>query len=196
MSAESTVETTADIALRLLRTIARPLILARFRKDSCIVSTAVACEFLRWAGVRAKPIELEVLAYNAAAVELVRAGVPASEWPDEAWSVGITQTSDVKPSHWQGAHLCTLIDERTLLDLSADQISRPHRGMTVPEPIVLPWNAELTEGVSDEGMLIMYRRPDKPDTSFRSSPDWRLKERRAAIVSELVRLARVMGADR
>lgn len=185
-----------DSAVRLLTTVARPLILQRFSRDSCIVSTAVACEFLSWAGVRAKPIELEVLAYNAAAVEQLNAHVPADEWPDEAWSVGIVQSTPTQPRRWKGAHLCTLIEERSLLlDLSADQLSRPLRRMTVPGPILTPWDGERAAIVSDDATAIIYRRPERADPSFRSSPDWRLKERRAPIVRELVRLARVMGAQ-
>lgn len=188
-----------DDAVRHLTTFARPLILNRWRKDSCLVSTAVALDFLSWAGVKAKPMEVEVLAYNALAVELIERGVPYTEWPADAWSVGIVQ-ADSDPEQrkykaWTGAHLVTLVAERTLLDLSADQLSRPLYRMSVPGPIVLPWDGDGTKAVSAEGAIVVYRRPERPDLSFRSSPDWRLRGRRADIVSELVRLARLVGAE-
>lgn len=136
------------------------------------------------------------MAYNACAVEQLERGVMHDDWPDEAWGVAIMQnTPTTKPGRWKGAHLCALVENETLLDLSADQFSRPLRRMNVPGPIVLPWDGTLTKAINDEdGTLVVYRRVEKPDPSFRSSPDWRLKERRNDIVSELIRLARLLGA--
>lgn len=187
----------ADDAVKHLATFARPLILSKFRRDSCIVSTAIACDFLTWAGVRAKPIEVELMAYTAAALPLVERGVPFDEWPDEAWSVGIVQEHGDRARHdWQGAHLCTLVEQRILLDLSADQVSRPLRRLNVPGPVVLPWESTSAVAANDAGTTLVYRVPERPDPSFRSSPDWKLRGRRSAIVAELVRLARLVGAER
>lgn len=191
----------ADEAVKFLATLARPLILQTFSRDSCIASTAVACDFCEWAGVHVRPLEVEVMAWNALALEQLAADVPFEQWPADAWSVGVKQnTPDThrKPRGrpWSGAHLVAIVDRSTLLDLSADQLSRPIYRMPVPGPVVLPWDGIEARAVNDEtGVQLMYRVPVKPDLSFRSSPDWRLRGRRQHIVSELVRLARLVGAE-
>lgn len=110
--------------------------------NSCILSTRIGLEVLERHGVRAVAQAVRVAAYNTEGIRLFMQEVPHSEWPDSAWSVGIEGTGKVTPETkaWDG-HLVLIVRNpnrtRTLIDLTADQLDRPHHNINVSGPVFI-----------------------------------------------------------
>lgn len=175
--------------VKILATEARPLILQNFRPDSCIVSTAVACDVLAYADIPATRCEVLMIAANHAAIPCIANNVPLADWPDEAWSVGVVPgQGDSREAAWPGGHLVAIAtihpDLRLLIDLSADQANRPLRGMPILEPVVAPWDGSKT-AVSNDTTVVMYRRAGRP-SRIAHAPDWVDRTRRQPIVDTLI----------
>ena len=103
---------------------ARPAVLARFAPDSCIATTRVIIEALRYFGVPAVAWPVNMVMFNAAAWPLVKARVPAAEWPEDAWSVGFAAAGTAadgtaepgqgRPRRRAGHHARRAVDARRL----------------------------------------------------------------------------------
>jgi hypothetical protein len=100
--------------------------------DTCVLASHVAIETIRAAGGRARPFAVVVSAYSAEMVRRLNAGEvpPTDEEPEryEEWiAAGATgcvvghPDAEVPADRYNG-HLCALVAERYLLDLSADQL--------------------------------------------------------------------------
>lgn len=146
----------------------REVILENFRQDSCIASTLVGQRVFAAHGIDSKPVTVHVTAYNRAWDSARRARVPVGQMPDNAWSVGIhgDDSLDRKNNRWNG-HLALLVPrwegKRLLMDLSADQLSRPDHDLVVPGPVCLRlsglWTPEdpAVASVSGGNVTIEYR---------------------------------------
>lgn len=174
--------------IEFLLTEGRSIILERFKPSSCIASTRIGIDVLRGFGLRSYPIATRVVAYNAAAARLVTARVPVDEWPDEAWSVGIQGSGVSKAGEWDGHLVIGLRDSdgrEGVLDLSADQMSRPTRGLEITpilfHPPTWPFGATLANGV-----VIAYGKIKS--RSFKSSPDWSKDRARPSVLAIMDRL--------
>lgn len=188
--------------------VARPVIRERFRRDSCLVSTAIAVDVLDYFGIRARPVEVSILVGNAAAAECLSAELPMTEWPEDAWTVGTVRRGEQPDDErveksWDGAHLVALTDDGWLVDLAADQYAREHRAMPVEALTVELGEAgvarfEAGEAIAlggPEGSFIVYRRyPDQRPSSWRSVVDWRDRSRRRDLVGRIIRDLRRRGA--
>jgi hypothetical protein len=161
---------------------ARPTMLEYVRVDSCIASTKMGYEVLRYFGVPAVPRAVRMAAFNRTAWQAVEAGqVPDWEGTD-AWSVAIAgQGAPQTRGGWDG-HLVLLVHGRLLLDLSLDQADRPKKGIHLaPTMLLIPDPAAFTAGEwvryeHEDGTVLGYQRLD--DQGWRASRDWNHGERR------------------
>jgi len=184
---------------------ARPLIRQHYNADSCIAATLIVCGALEVLGIRAEPFNANLVACNARWMQLMgeRGGWPADEatmldWTRNlgAWNVGIglSYPHEVKPGQWNG-HLVALTEDRVLIDASADQASRPERGLVLPGTIL----ARHTRGFKTGGMRVVvpleqdalaFYTPERNKALPTNAPDWKRTDRLAPLVLELVELIR------
>lgn len=178
--------------------------LTQFHKtNNCILSTRLGVDVLQHYGVPARPQPVTVTAMNEEAYRLMAAGVPVPQWPDSAWSVGIEGTgkSDPATGSWDG-HLVIVLRNpertRTLIDLTADQLDRPHRGIDVGGPVFMDlkglWTPQdplytVTDDTPGSRTIVTYR-PLMTAGDWQAAPDWALyqdhhDELVAAVVKEL-----------
>lgn len=179
----------------LLVAKARPLILADFRADSCLASTRVAFDVLRAAGVRVKPMVTESVALNAQVCAAIDADRSLDE-DDVAAGARLVQTDLTLARHdtkrFPGHLVAVLPDDRLLVDLSADQVDRPAKGIYVPGPVVIPLTATWERGDHYAGLdlafggRLLYRRVRNPALDYRAAKDWAERDRTAHIVAALV----------
>ena len=161
-----------------------------FAPDHCINGTRVAVDALRVLGVYAKPVSVQFILFNAKAYALWEQGIPYTEWPPDAWSLGVGPGAVGTGGGWDG-HLCAEGDGFTL-DLSAAQFNRP--GLIIcDEPLLMP---ELPpEGMihtrDEHGQTVLIGR--WPENNYwRRASGW--KRLQPAEVREIVaRTVRVIG---
>ena len=159
--------------------ITRRHILELYPPNSCIASTRILIEVLRYFGCRAEPLPVKVLACNAAAAPLLEAGTPIAQWPESAYSIGVDATGTRADKGWDG-HLVVTAN-RHLIDPSADQLDRPDHDLRVPGPIVLPiqdWPVRAQR----HNTTIVYWPADSLG-NWATAPDWSLNrpEARSAV---------------
>lgn len=160
--------TSLDAVVYRLIEEGRPAILERFRPSSCIASTRVAVEVLRAHGFPAW------------------AQATRAMFTSPGWSVAIAGTGDMAEGQYD-AHVVAVAREgqrHVLVDLSADQASRPERGLIV-EPVAFafdgtwPIGKRLPSGAIAAYDLVRSR-------AYRSSPDWAQRSRWAYAVDRLL----------
>jgi hypothetical protein len=149
-----------------------------------------------------RPLAVKVAVFNAAARPLATAGVPVSDWPPEAHSIGIDGSGQHRPGGWNG-HLIAVTGGH-LIAGSLDQMSRPHRGITLSGPGVFPvapeWGAPGSGALEFEcggGGVIMYE--PIADGQWRRSVNWSRKaseiRQASGAAIRLLRAAQGSGAD-
>jgi hypothetical protein len=148
-------------APQAIAAVVRPLILERFRPDSCIASTVAVVQVSRYFGQYARTQPVRMCAWNAEAAGLMQAGVLMTEWPGSAWSVGVTGTDQVDPNGVWDGHLVA-VTATHLIDASLDQFSRPSKGITLtPSAFELSpeWAPDgVIAGRMDGGVVLCYER--------------------------------------
>lgn len=97
--------------------------------NSCILSTRLGVEALRSQRIRARALPVRLTVHNSAAHELRLAGSGDMEAWEAAGALAVQIGHHASASGWNG-HLVVLADERYLVDLSAAQVQRLHRGIT------------------------------------------------------------------
>ena len=126
------------------------------RQGSCIASVNVGLRVARYFGVPAHPQPVAV-AYRSATHSL------------GTYATGVV---DRTRGRWDG-HLVAIIDDRWLVDLSADQFDRPGRGLRVTRPVITGWEPATGDGSfhdPEHEVTATFRRVH--DTSFKRAPDW------------------------
>lgn len=176
--------------LDAVTTHARPILLENFRPDSCIASTKVGIDVLAYFGLRGQPMAVSAMLFNAEAMRLLSEGtsmedlhammtaIPADQ-SGGPWSLGLGVGAQ-QPGAWAGHLVIALPDYRTIVDLSADQASRPHKNMTVETFHAVIDNPDWWSGTdplvsfetSDGATLMLDRRTPDPD-GYRTAPNWR-----------------------
>lgn len=166
-----------------MKTIAqfvRRAVLGRYRADSCIESTAIFIDVLAELGVASAPVPVLVTAYNRAAQDVLThsPGLPMEQWPEDAWTVGQVPGQTPKPGGWPG-HLVAVVDTRAatrLVDVSADQMSRPGKGLVIPGPVLGRPSAGWAPGdvcvthLHETGVVLRWERTD--DTAWADTLAW------------------------
>lgn len=150
--------------------------------NTCILTTRLGVEVLTHYGLSAKAQPVRVAAWNREGITLHLRKVPHSQWPESAWSVGIegTGVSDRSTGAWDG-HLVVVLRNpsrtRTLIDLTADQLSRPQRGIDISGPILMDLTPVWAPGdmlftpPKEDGSVLGYE-PQVNAGGWRDAPDW------------------------
>lgn len=117
----------------------------------CLAAAAMTRDVyahLGFPGVRVLGVRAAV--FNDAGWNQWLKNTPPSDWPDEAWSVGVRGTGRVSEGSWDG-HAVAYVPARVgggeawLIDLSAPQMSRASRGINVP-PLALRVDGSFYDG--------------------------------------------------
>jgi hypothetical protein len=157
-------------------------------RDTCILHTHGAMQILSRLGVRCRPLPVQVQAFNPVIAEYMRAGhnpedLTPQEWEARGgWSVGVGfNTRDgiqTREGAWDG-HLVLLVRERFLLDLTADQLARPDRGLVIPRDGLCVEAREFVKGkrpdatVELDGSIVAYWHHRGPTAKRYVDHQWR-----------------------
>lgn len=172
-----------EVSVTDMKVIARAVrraVLTRYDVDSCIESTAIFIDVLSELGVESSPAPVLVSAFNRAAQHMLTyyPDVPVEHWPEEAWSVGQGPDQPPKPGGWPG-HLVAVVPTRAatrLVDVSADQMSRPEKDLVVPGPVIGRIPTDWGSGVAcathlhDTGTVVRWVLTE--DTSWAGTLAW------------------------
>lgn len=175
--------------LDALTEVARPIILEQFNPDSCIASTRIGIDALAYFGLRGEPLPVSALLFNPEAMDLLQHGTTMEDLKAQMdlipadgeggpWSLGLGLGSQ-QPGAWAGHLVVALKQHHTIVDLSADQASRPHKNMPVqPYHVTIDdpdwWSGTqpaATFTTSNGTALILDRRSPDPD-GYRRTPNW------------------------
>ena len=167
----------------------RRKILEYYRKDSCIVTAAIALDVLKHFGIHAKPIPVTTIIFNEAMVQCVEhyghfpTEQEAQEWVNEygVWSIGIgARENDAEVGKWNG-HLVVCCENR-ILDLSLDQATRPKYKIHL-EPLYERIKPEFFKDkpiiYTQNKCAVTYRSTD--DQTFRQTKDWKAQRRQIVV---------------
>lgn len=183
----------ARMVFDAMQQVARPIIREHFNADSCIASTRIGINVLRYFGIGAKPLPLSVLVFNAEAANLIHEQgleefvrvikLQDPTTPSGPWSIGVgarRNPIDIALDAWQGHLIIEVPAYTAYMDLSIDQVNRPLKNIDVtPHWFNLepddPWvtgEVPVMEMNADDGtMLVLDRRVPDPD-GFRKSTNW------------------------
>lgn len=171
--------------------VARPIILEEFNLDSCIATTRIGIDVLDYFGIKATALPISAVVFNKEALDLLTSGtsmedlkaimaaIPIDE-PGGPWSIGVGAGGPLKHNDWAGHLIATIPEASTIIDLSIDQASRPHKNFTlVPYHAVLDeddwWSGKepmATFSNADGCYLLLDRRVPDP-VGYLSSPNWK-----------------------
>lgn len=183
--------------------ITRRHIRTRWGARSCVASTRIGIEVWRHYGIPAEPLAVAVCAFTEDAYAWLDAHPDATGPPPVGHGVGVHGTGAVtgRPGNgeWDG-HLI-LTHPGWLIDLSADQLSRPDRGLHVPGPIVAAIEQPLEMVPADTwaefhppGARLMYRpMTGVSSRGWRDANDWRFRGRHRAVAGAAIREIRDMA---
>lgn len=181
--------------LTALVDLGRPIILENFKPDSCIVSTRIGLDVLAYFGIRGKEYPVSVLIFNAEAAQILQetqdfqavaeaTHARAVDEPGGPWTIGLgaPDLPALRPdgtSGWPGHLVIGLPQWRVVVDLSLDQVSRPHKNLTTGAswyPVPDSWWASEREDnfaqfrLDNGAVMLLTHRLDR---GYRSSPNWR-----------------------
>lgn len=138
----------------------------------CVLASKVLLVSLTEAGFDAWVEPTYAIASNRASWEWQ--GRPISEWPEEAWSVGVEPGKRIDSGSYPG-HLVVmtrLFGDLLLVDGSAGQFSRPAKQMIIPSVMVIPafdWPGPV--GTRNADWSMRYD-PAPLGQLHRVGPDW------------------------
>lgn len=146
----------SELLARLVQRLPRIVWEEYGQRDTCIPAAYHALATLRERGIPARVASMDVVAMNWPYVEwLKRQSEGHSDpLPPWAWSVGITHRNPHRDGYL--SHL-VCVTKGKVLDCSAGQMSRPERGMPVPDGLL------VTNGMwSDETTAVHYTSSPEP----------------------------------
>ncbi len=179
----SDFRTVADV----LTSYGRARILEDFTVHSCVASSRVTVEVLRYFGIAAQPKGVTAYIQNAAYLALEDRAKTMSEadlLASGAWGVGVTEHVVA----WVPAH-------DAFIDLSLDQASRPHKGLPL-EPSVFPlvagydWSAPVGYDDVVTGLRVVVDPEPDGDRYWRGHRNWRITPVMRAVIADTIRAAR------
>jgi hypothetical protein len=167
-----------------------------FTVDSCVASARIVLDSLDYFGIAGVAIPVEVVAFNAAAVEVLRENADAGDpigvlgevvarWrPEDAggpWSLGLGMGMSTGDAPNAGHVVVGVPGEGLLLDLSLAQASRPVKNMVlgpsvfdeVPDEFFAEPGAVVERFVAQGSggpVALVYRHA--PVALYRTSPNW------------------------
>jgi hypothetical protein len=165
----------SELFARLVTRLPKIVFAEYGRKDVCIPAAYHCQEVLRAQGIPARLASMNVIAMNWPFVEWVsrRADGYYDPMPHYAWSVGITNQNPDMDGYL--SHL-VCISKGKVLDCASGSMSRPARGMPVPNGLVVS-NGKW----SDDTTVVTYEPSPEP-----VPPMWRLDPNATARVRERI----------
>jgi hypothetical protein len=184
-----------EALLSALVRVGRPILLEVFRPDSCIISTRIGLDVLSYFGIRGKEYPVSAMIFNADAYRMleetqdfqaVKEATDARTLDEEGgpWTIGLG-APDLPQLHpdgrrgWPGHLVIGLPQWNVVVDLSMDQVARPHKGLDL-KPAWFPvpetwWTLEAERDFAsfqteDGAMMFLSHRNDH---GYRQSPNWR-----------------------
>lgn len=170
----------------------------------CLIASRVGTETLRYFGVASEPTAVQVLAGNAAWQRWITGDDPTVDsFPADAWNVATGLPGVPLPGgvdmrdRWPDGtakrgidgHVVLVIDDPVqpfLLDLAAQQFSRPAKGIVVPPAVAVPWDGHVGGlDLADGAAIVYHLHPDPP--RFKHAVDWRRSAPEAGDVIRRVR---------
>lgn len=170
MSAARKLRRKRDETQRLVEAydvVAAPIFAAEWRPDCCLNGTRVALEVFRGLGLKARPMSVRAIACNASYLMALESHF--KEHHPFAWAVMLDVEEVTDKPGWPG-HVVAVVEGTTLVDSAAGQMSRPMKGLVVPQIVVAPWRdgLELQLPLS-EGAILAYDERKK-DRSYLDMP--------------------------
>ncbi len=167
----------------------------------CVAATHAGLDVLAAWKIKAKPLLCVAHAYNAW-------WVAGDRTPGRAWAVDIDVDAQGPGFSGHVVIVGKVGRDHFLLDLSATQMHRSHKGIIIESGILVATKGPLMEDwsigvVLPKGGLLSYSKHSSPETCrYQNAPDWRLptpghRSRHEATVRRLRAEAEVMyAADR
>jgi hypothetical protein len=152
----------------------------------CINATRTGIDALAAYGVKAKPVSVSMVIANQAASQLIEAGVPFTEWPEHAWSIGLGHDNATSPDAGWNGHLVIEVGNYYVIDLSGEALHRPGL-IEIDGPIVLAGLARVgqeTHYTLDRSVVVFAQRTPEHN-AWRHAPGW--TTRRPLDTAELIR---------
>lgn len=180
--------------------VIRRTILLVHPPSTCVVSTRIGIEVLRYFGIPAAPDPVQLIVYT-----------PNPEQPGTMQATLGNQTSGevvvtkgpLRDRRLWGGHLIlrTTGHQPALLDLSADQFHRPEHNITITKPVtglldpdgLAAWLDHQPVYLTEPGQATVYRytRHQGPGAyAWRREPAWNLDRDDRALVAECIRVLR------
>jgi hypothetical protein len=165
-----------------------------FDDSHCINGARVVTRALEKLGIPSRAVSVQFLLFNRPAWMLFEQDVPLSEWPDEAWSLGIgpNVTGSVRGAQKWDGHLI-VEGEGWTLDISAMQFNRPGRividGPRLMPP--LPTNGHFMQLEDSRGQVLLIK-PWHENNGWRSAAGW-MRLHGTEVAECIRRTKKVMG---
>lgn len=147
----------------------------------CVFTVRSGLEACRYFGIPAVAMAVEVIAGNAAWREWME-NDPTTEMPEEAWAVSASPQTPVPGGGLDGHLVLGLPEFAVVVDADSGQLSRPAKGMAIPDYLAFPAEPEFfTESdaaevlITDDGTTIVYRRNPDVSDSWMTAPDFKLQ---------------------
>lgn len=180
--------------------------LPHVREDSCIAASTIGSRVLQRLGVAATVEPVTALVFNqqalrvrerygeAALAQSVRRFAPEDRYGPWTLGVGIPGQPPLHAGAWPGHLVLGIHEHATLIDLSADQFSRPHKRIEVSPLVVnhVPtewWEAGDGSGwvtVDTTGGVRVFYSHVPANVGYRDSPDFAWPPPRRALYESLV----------
>lgn len=193
--------------VRLFERVATPILARDFLETRCVNATRICLDVMRAFNVRAYPLSVQAVALNRAyRTKLAELGrmptdneLPA--WVAEgAWAIGVDvrgSATDTSANAW-GGHLIAVVQD-WIVDSAAIQISRPSKGIDIPDIFVGATSRRFLKGKgsvgfeSDGGAVLTYT-PRPEDESWKDLPGFQPHPYNADAAREIAnRMAQMMG---
>jgi hypothetical protein len=194
--------------VRLFERVATPILRRDLMDTRCVNATRICLDVMRAFNVRALPLSVQAVAmnctYRAKVAELGR--MPTDEelsrWvhDDGAWAIGIDvreSANDTNANAW-GGHLIAIVQD-WIVDSAALQLSRPSKGISIPDIFIGATSRRFIKGKgsvgfeSDNGAILTYT-PRPEDESWKTLPGFQSHSYNTEITCEIANhMARMMG---
>ncbi len=194
--------------IRLFVKVATPIMREHFTDNRCLNATRVCLEVMSAFNVRCKPVPVNALAWNkiwADQVDLagrLPTDEEVSRWVAEGgWSLAIDtrkESNDSENNAWAG-HLVAIVQDH-LVDSAAIQMSRPQKGMPMPDIFVGFATPKFLKGkeslvfASNEGSFLSYAMRTDDDGVWWDLPGFEPSEPNMEVAAEIANeMARILG---
>ena len=139
-----------------------------------VLTARVAVDAADRLGLHLSPVPVFVGVYTTEAWEMVRTGIPESDWPFSAQAVGIDERARLAGPHGWAGHLVVVADHpdesRLIIDANADRFDRPIRNLLVGGALVVrvaagaDWSPRTPAfgSPTDTGDVVVAYRPVPP----------------------------------